>query len=304
MFHVEQSEKIHVKNCPVCKGEHLEKFLDIKDYFLTGEEFGITECKKCGLLFTNPRPDEKELPKYYESVDYLSHSKEDRGVFSRLYNIIRAYSVRKKYGLITKYKKNGKLLDIGCGTGEVLNYFSKKGWEVKGIEPAESARTFARKNYGLSVSPEKEIDNLESDGFDVITLWHVLEHVTDPVKRMQQIYRLLKDDGILVIALPNHKAWEAEKFSSYWAAWDVPRHLFHFSKESFGFLARQNHFEVIKTLPMKFDSYYVSLLSLKYQSGKMNYPKAFYFGMRSNFSAKSNDNNYSSLIYILKKKKS
>ena len=301
MFHVEQTKMKILSNCPICDFKEFTNYLEVKDYFLSNEVFKIDRCNKCGFLFTNPRPIDKELPGYYQSDEYLSHSKEYKGIFSRVYNIVRNYSIKKKYRLTNLYKNKGSILDIGCGTGEVLKYFSGKGWSVKGIEPADIARNYAINTHGLSVEKEEHLTTIRPASYDVITLWHVLEHVPNLNNRMQQLHSILKDDGILIIALPNYQSWDAENFSSFWAAWDLPRHLSHFSKNTFSLLSEKHNFKIIEIFPMKFDSFYVSLLSEKYQSGKMSYLKAFSYGLKSNMWAKKNDNNFSSLIYILKK---
>jgi predicted SAM-dependent methyltransferase len=118
---------------------------------------------------------------------------------------------------------------------------------------------------------------------------------------MEQVKYVLKDEGIAFIALPNHKSWDTQYYKKQWAAWDVPRHLYHFSMDTFSNLAKKHGFKIVEILPMKFDAFYVSLLSEKYRTNKMNYIKALFQGMKSNRWAKKNNNNYSSLIYVLRK---
>jgi 2-polyprenyl-3-methyl-5-hydroxy-6-metoxy-1,4-benzoquinol methylase len=192
-------------------------------------------------------------------------------------------------------------LDIGCGTGEVLEYFTKKGWDTKGIEPSDNARSYAVENLGLSVEKEEYLQKLKEKSFDVISMWHVLEHVPQLNKRMEQVKNIMKDDGVAFIALPNYKSWDGEYYKKHWAAWDVPRHLYHFSKDTFKLLAINHGLKIVEILPMKFDAFYVSLLSEKYQSKKINYMKAFFQGLKSNNWAKKNGDDYSSLIYVLRK---
>jgi 2-polyprenyl-3-methyl-5-hydroxy-6-metoxy-1,4-benzoquinol methylase len=290
-----------ISTCPLCGKSDILPYLKTKDYFLTNESFTISKCGYCGLLFTNPVPSEKDLEKYYLSDEYLSHSKAKKGAFSKIYNIIRNYSIRKKYQLISGFVTKGSILDIGCGTGETLKYFSDNGWLTKGIEPSDNARTFAVEKLGLSVEEEEYISTINSKSYDVVTMWHVLEHVSQLNERMQQLKKIVKDDGVVIIALPNYKSWDTQYFSEKWAAWDVPRHLYHFSKDTFSKLAQKHDLKIIEIIPMKFDAFYVALLSEKYRSKKMNYPKAFFQGIKSNQWAKKNDGNYSSLIYILKK---
>jgi SAM-dependent methyltransferase len=203
--------------------------------------------------------------------------------------------------LITNFKLTGNILDIGCGTGEVLHFFNQKGWQTSGIEPAEKPRLFAQLNYGLMVYPEEHLDLFGAQSFDVITMWHVLEHVSNLNERIEQVKRLLKNDGILIIALPNVNSWDSGYYKEYWAAWDVPRHLYHFTQTSIRLLLSKHNLNLHETVPMKFDSYYVSLLSEKYKSGKTKLFRSTLNGFRSNINAKKNSNNYSSLIFLAKK---
>lgn len=290
-------EKLNL--CPVCEGKSLDAFMTVDDHFLSLEKFELVKCANCSFVFTNPRPKAAELQKYYESEDYFSHSKKKKGLITFLYDMVKKHSLSKKYSLISNYKSGGNILDIGCATGEFLNFFTQKGWETMGIEPAENPRNFAIENYGLDVKPEESLDALKSKSFDVITMWHVLEHVPDLNERIQQIRKLLKPDGLLLVALPNYLSWDAKHYKSFWAGYDVPRHLYHFAQPTVSKLMSKHHFKVIEIVPLKFDAFYVSLLSEKYQSGKMNYPKAFLNGVKSNKQATKYENNYSSLVYLI-----
>lgn len=291
---------IELKICPACHSKKIYKINTIPDHFLSKELFGIFECDQCHLLFTNPRPDSENLFRYYQSDEYLSHTSSKAGLFSFLYRSIRTVSIKKKYNLINNYKSGKNILDIGCGTGEFLKFFSDKNWNSCGIEPVKQAREFARKNYHLNVYDESKLNEFDPEYFDVISMWHVLEHVPDLTGRITQIKRLLRQDGILVFALPNIESWDALHYKNFWAAWDVPRHLYHFSQSSFNALMNKNNLEIISIKPMKFDAFYVSLLSEKYQSGKKNFLEAFINGIKSNNSANKNLNNYSSLVYLVK----
>lgn len=290
-----------LNQCPVCHNKNLSLFKSIKDHFYSKESFDLYQCDNCGFIFTNPRPEIGNLKMYYQSEEYLSHSKNQRNLTSIIYSIIKNYSLQKKYMIISKYHRSGKVLDIGCATGEFLNYFKQKGWTTIGIEPAENPRKYATTKYGLEVYDEPKLENLEKNTFDVITLWHVLEHVPDLSHRMEQINKLLKKDGVIAIALPNYNSWDAKHYDKHWAAYDVPRHLSHFSQNTIRFLLEQFQLKIIETIPLKFDAYYVSLLSEKYKSGRMNYFKAFLNGFKSNKYGSKNNMNYSSLIYMAKK---
>lgn len=290
-----------IEKCPVCGNENFVEFLKINDYFLTKEQFTIVNCDNCGFRFTNPRPEAENLSAYYKSEEYISHSNTKKGIVNKVYHFVRNYSHKKKYSLINKFQTNGNsILDIGCATGEFLNFFKEKGWETLGIEPGVEARKFAKENYNLNVYEESEIEKLPNQSYSVITMWHVLEHVPQLNKRITELKRILKDDGILVIAVPNSNSYDAEYYKNFWAAYDVPRHLYHFNSDTLRKLFKKNDFRIEKILPMKFDSYYVSLLSEKYKNKKSNFLKAFYIGLKSNFKA-GNELNNSSIILVLKK---
>ena len=290
-----------LKNCPVCGATELELFLAGKDYFLTTESFEIVKCSNCGFRFTNPRPGAGELGKYYESTDYISHSDIRKGLFASVYQQVRKYTLGRKRAMISKFQPGGELLDIGCATGQFLNYMSEYGWNVTGIEPDEKTRTRAISEYGLKVLPEEGLNTIRNGTFDLITMWHVLEHVSDLNGRMEQLRNLLKPQGTLIIAVPNCDAYDAGKYGAFWAGYDLPRHLYHFTKSDMKLLAEKHGFTIVTILPMKFDAYYVSLLSEKYKSGRMRWLPALWNGFCSNVHSGQNKG-HSSLIYVIKLK--
>jgi 2-polyprenyl-3-methyl-5-hydroxy-6-metoxy-1,4-benzoquinol methylase len=291
---------IQIKQCPICESSKLETALELDDYFLSKESFTIQKCSECGFKFTNPYPDLDKLGAYYKSEEYISHSNTKKGLFSSLYQFVRSYTLRKKFDLIRSYNSKGSILDIGCATGEFLNVFKLAKWETEGIEPDADARKMATDNYDLKIGEEQDIKNIESESKDVITMWHVLEHVPDLNQRMEDLHRILKADGTIFIAVPNYKCHDEEIYGKYWAAYDVPRHLYHFSPESMTKLLAKHNLFLQETKPMKFDSFYVSLLSEEYKNGKKSFPKAFINGLKSNWKA-ANTGDYSSLIYVVKK---
>jgi 2-polyprenyl-3-methyl-5-hydroxy-6-metoxy-1,4-benzoquinol methylase len=297
-----------VRNCAICEGDNFVHLFQCKDYLLTNEIFSISQCKKCDFRFTNPRPDNGELIKYYESVNYISHSEKPENFIDKIYYSVRKIALNSKYKLVVSEKRRAKseeqlssILDIGCGTGEFISLFKANNWKVYGIEPNRSAREQAIKKKGLEVFEESFLDKFSDKQFDVITMWHVLEHVSDLNGQLKSIKRILKDDGLMIIAVPNSDSFDAQLYRQYWAAFDVPRHLYHFTKKSVNELLTKNDFELLKVLPMKFDAFYISLLSEKYKIGKNNYISAFFNGIRSNIKAKKNSN-YSSLTFLFKKK--
>jgi 2-polyprenyl-3-methyl-5-hydroxy-6-metoxy-1,4-benzoquinol methylase len=287
--------------CPVCGSETSNLFLMAKDYFHTGESFSIVKCSGCGFRYTNPRPEPTELGKYYQSADYISHSDSRRGLFASVYQMVRKYTLNRKKVLIGKFISRGNLLDIGCATGQFLNFMAAEGWTTTGIEPDEKTRNRAISEYGLHVYPEEKLNELKESSFDVITMWHVLEHVAGLNQRMEQIKKLLKPGGIIIIAVPNCNSYDAEKYGQFWAGYDLPRHLYHFTKSDINRLAEKFEFTIVKIIPMKFDSYYVSLLSEKYLKGNMKWVPAFWNGFWSNVLGRGK-RGYSSQIYVLKTK--
>ena len=289
-----------ITNCPVCGNTNHSPYLNGIDYFLTKQPFTIVACKECGFRFTNPRPDQFEIIPYYQTENYIAHDTSKGSLLESIYKFIRKIALANKFNIIKSFPGGKTILDIGCGTGEFLNYCKIKGYTAIGIEPNSKARTFAKEKYGLTVKEETYLSELPTASIDVITLWHVLEHVHLLPEYLERIFRLLKPEGTLLIALPNSNSWDANKYKQFWAAFDLPRHLYHFTPQSLKMLVEKNKFILNKTLPLKFDSYYISLLSEKYMSGHHNYIQAFINGLVSNFYAKSHQNNYSSLIYICK----
>lgn len=299
MFHVKHTMKTY-QNCPICTNNSFSPFLNCKDYTVSKEEFSIVSCTSCGFTFTNPIPEEQFIGSYYESEEYISHSNTSKGLINWLYQRVRNLTLKQKLLLLKSLSSEKSLLDIGCGTGEFLNTAQANGYNVQGIEPSPIAREQAIKNYKLNVSEENALDQLAENSFSFISMWHVLEHVYHLNDRIKQIDRLLKKDGHLIIAVPNRSSYDANVYQQYWAAYDVPRHLYHFSPKDIENLFSKHGFKLLKTLPMKFDSFYVSMLSEKYKSGTNNFLGAFLTGLKSNLKA-GNKNTYSSQIYVLKK---
>ncbi len=282
---------------------HKTEYLSVKDHSVSGETFQLLFEPEMEMLETFPQPSPEELPKYYQSEDYISHTDSKRNLFEQTYHFIKSIALKRKLKLINSLASEGKeLLDIGCGTGDFLQIAQQNNWNVNGTEPNQNARTIANQKTNNSVFDADQLQKFEKSQFDVITLWHVLEHLPDLEKHMTIFNSLLKPNGSLIIAVPNYKSFDADYYKSYWAAYDVPRHLWHFSKASITKLAHRENMKVDKIVPMTFDAFYVSLLSEKYKSGRMNPFKAFYVGVRSNFKARSSGE-YSSLIYLLKKSK-
>jgi 2-polyprenyl-3-methyl-5-hydroxy-6-metoxy-1,4-benzoquinol methylase len=295
---------IHYSNCPVCGSAQIEPALSAKDYTVSSENFTIDKCNTCTASFTQNVPEQSEIGKYYASENYISHSNTQKGIVNRLYHIVRNKTLTAKRKLITGQTgiSKGKLLDVGCGTGAFLNEMKNNGWEITGLEPDETARKNAQQFFKISPLPSGELFNLSASNYNAITLWHVLEHVHQLQDYMAQLKNLLTAKGKLFIAVPNYTAYDARKYKSFWAAYDVPRHLYHFSPASINTLVQAHGLKVKTIKPMWFDSFYVSMLSEKYKNGKGNIIAAFFTGLISNCKAIFDKGKCSSVIYIITKK--
>lgn len=292
-----------LSNCPCCGGSSFEPFISCKDYTVRQETFQIVSCKSCSFKFTNPRPEEDKIGDYYKSESYISHSNTSQGLISKLYKAVRNYTLKGKLRLISRHSQKGNLLDYGCGTGMFLSVARGSTWNAFGIEPDPGARDFATKENKITrVYPDVKTanSNLEDVQFNCITLWHVLEHVMDLNETLSWFNKKLNSGGALIIAVPNYTSYDAQTYKEFWAAYDVPRHLYHFNEKTMVEVVQKAGFKHIESLPMKFDSFYVSMLSEKYKTGSISYPKAFLTGLRSNLKAKE-AKDYSSVIYVFKK---
>ena len=268
----------------------------VRDYSVSKEIFELHHNPEYDLLITFPKPSPEKLPSYYESEDYISHTDGKRSLFERMYHLIKNIALKNKVKLINTKSQKGKLLDIGAGTGDFLVAAQKDGWHSTGIEPSTKAKAIAL-NKGVNFADN--LSDLESHSFDVITMWHVLEHVPNLDEYILELKRLLKSNGTIVIAVPNFKSFDANYYGKFWAAFDVPRHIWHFSKTAIQKLFSEKEMKLVEVLPMKFDSFYVSLLSEKHKTGKMNFVKSFFVGLKSNQSG-NQTKEYSSHIYIIK----
>jgi SAM-dependent methyltransferase len=275
------------------------QFILVKDHSVSKETFSLLYNKEYDILKTHPTPSSTVLPKYYESEDYISHTDGKRTLFEKIYHLVKRNAIKGKVSLITKQQQNkGHLLDIGCGTGDFLVEAKNQGWTILGFEPNYDAKALANQKGVLFTD---DIFALPENTFDVVTMWHVLEHVPNLTEYIANLKRIVKSDGTIIIALPNFKSYDAKHYNRFWAAYDVPRHLWHFSKTSIKRLFSDVGMELKIVKPMWFDSFYVSLLSEKYKNGKMSFVKGFLVGLRSNVSG-CFKKEFSSHIYIIKNK--
>lgn len=295
---------IHTSICPICSSKDLVPLLRCKDYYASGEEFELVKCQVCRFAITQDFPSEDVVGKYYNVPDYISHSDTHEGIINKLYHIARGIALKSKAKTITKHsaKDASTLLDIGCGTGYFLNKMKEKKWIVTGIEKDDGARKYAKDKFDLNTHTHDYLFQLAEKKKDVITMWHVLEHVEKLNATLSKIHEVLKDNGTAVIALPNKESLDAKAYKDKWAAYDVPRHLWHFSPNDFELLANKHNFKLVEIKPMYFDAFYISMLSEKYKgtfaASLIGLTKGGIYFLRSLFDKRK----CSSVIYILKKK--
>lgn len=298
------SELITYSQCPSCESASIYPAVSAKDYTVTQEMFEIWHCDDCTLRFTQKVPGASAIGRYYQSTNYISHSDTEKGLINRLYHLVRNHTLTGKRKLVEKVtgKETGTLLDVGAGTGAFVNTLKLAGWNVTGLEPDETARQNANNKYGLTLRLPDHLFSLKDSQFDAITLWHVLEHIYDLHEYLEQFKKIIKPGGRLIIAVPNYTSYDAKVYKEYWAAYDVPRHLYHFSPKSMEQLGNANGFRLESMQPMWFDSFYVSMLSEQYKNEGGNLIGAVWNGLLSNLKTVFNKKRGSSVIYIFSKK--
>jgi len=291
---------IHYTSCPVCQSAELEPVLRATDHTVSHESFPIWQCRKCTLRFTQDVPDAASVGPYYRSDDYISHSNTSKGLVNRLYHMVRKQTLSDKYRLIASAtrKRQGKLLDLGAGTGAFVAHMQREGWEVTGLEPDETARERARTDNGVQLLGTDELFNLPPDSFDAITLWHVMEHVHALHPYVEQLKTLVRRNGRIFIAVPNYTSYDARVYTENWAAYDVPRHLYHFSPEAMETLLEAHGLQLQYSQPMWYDAIYISMLSEKYRRHGSTV-RAVFNGMSSNVRAFIDKSKCSSLIFVV-----
>ncbi|MBR6177640.1 MAG: class I SAM-dependent methyltransferase [Bacteroidales bacterium] len=287
--------------CPYCQSDSSDLHLKLKDYFLTQEDFEIYRCPHCGLLFTWPRPNDSELGKYYKSDDYLSHNESKKGIIPFIYNRVKRVNIKNKFNIATTAAKGKRMLDFGCGVGDFIFYAKQKGYEVVATDVSDNARNAAAKKLGTPLPSPQQVFEMPDNSFDIITMWHVLEHIGDLKTQIFHLDRLLAQDGRLVIALPDYLSYDAQHYQEMWAAYDVPRHLNHFDKNSLQNLFSTTQLKLVDTKPLKWDSYYISMMSEKYRGASLSFVRGLVQGFKSNRAARKSGE-YSSMVYIFERK--
>ncbi len=294
---------IHYTHCPVCKNTSIQSAFSAKDHTVSKLMFVVYKCNDCEALFTQDIPSQDAIAAYYASENYISHSDTQKGFINKLYHLIRKRTLNSKKKLISSETgmKSGNILDVGCGTGAFLNTMQQADWKATGLEPDEATRLKAKLLHHIEVLPSNEIYKLPAVTYDAITLWHVLEHVHELHEYTEQLKNILNVSGKLFIAVPNYTSYDSKFYKENWAAYDVPRHLYHFSPKSMNILMEMHGLKVEKKIPMWFDAFYVSMLSEQYKNGNGNIMNAIFTGLLSNFKTVFNKEKCSSVIYIVSK---
>ena len=297
--------RVFLKSCPLCGSAQLERTLTCVDHTASGEAFHLYRCRDCGFLFTQDFPAEAEIGRYYETPDYISHSDTRHGVVNTVYHWVRAYMLGRKARLVMReaHRMTGRLLDIGTGTGYFAHAMAGRGWQVRAVEKNAGARAFAKEHFGLDVLTDHVLPTLTDGGFDVITLWHVLEHLEHLDETWEQLRRLLDAKGVLIVAVPNCSSFDARKYGPHWAAYDVPRHLWHFTPDTIQRFGAKHGFILAGRHPMPFDAFYVSMLTERYMHHRLPFLRGLLTGVLAWFSALAKKERSSSMIYVFRKKK-
>ncbi len=297
--------KIVIASCPLCGETHFEPQMTCVDYYKSGEHFDIYRCSSCSFCFTQAFPAEAEIGVYYETPNYISHSDTQKGLMNSVYHRVRSYMLGRKARLVTQASRisRGKLLDVGAGTGYFAATMQQRGWLVDAIEKSADARAVGNEHFGLSMMPDEALFSLAPATYDAITLWHVLEHIEPLRQTCEQLKNLLTPDGVLVVAVPNCASYDAAHYGSHWAAYDVPRHLWHFTPATVATLAQEMGMQIVATEPMPFDAFYVSMLSEKNSGNSNSFVRGLYRGALAWVASIGNKTKSSSVIYIMRKEK-
>ena len=291
--------------CPLCKSSAIKKRFACVDEFATGEQFDIFECTACGLAFTQNVPDEKEIDRYYESPTYISHSNTSKGFVNRVYHIVRRIMLQKKARKVEMLTclKNGRLLDYGAGTGHFARLMETRGWSVTAIEKNGKARELALKEFGFEMLSVEALSTIKDKELDVVTMWHVMEHIQEPDRMWDELHRILGDKGIAIIAVPNSASYDALKYKEHWAAYDVPRHLWHFTPSTIAQWGEKHGFVLDGQYTMPFDGFYISMLSEQYKGSRLHTIRGFWNGFKGWLLQCRRSSASSSIIYVFRKRR-
>lgn len=296
--------RITITTCPLCGGTRLEPALTCVDHCASGEAFHLCRCHDCGFLFTQDFPAADEIGRYYETPAYVSHSDTRKGLVNKLYHSVRSHMLKRKARLVAReaHRDTGRLLDIGTGTGYFPALMLRRGWQVDAVEKNDGARRFAKEHFGLDVLPEQALQTLDAESYDVITLWHVMEHIEPLNELWQRLNTLLAPKGMLVVAVPNASSFDADRYGAYWAAYDVPRHLWHFTPDTMQRFGTKHGFILAGRYPMPFDGFYVSMLTERYMHRTLPFVRGMLAGAMAWLASLMRKERSSSMIYVFRKK--
>ena len=296
--------KLTIKACPLCGGTHLERALTCVDHYASGEMFHLCRCRDCGFLFTQDFPVEAEIGRYYETPDYISHTDTRKGAMNSVYHWVRNYMLGRKARLVLReaHRKEGSLLDLGTGNGYFADVMQRRGLQVDAVYKSAQARAFAKEHFNLDVKPHTALKDFAPGSFDVITLWHVMEHLEPLNETWETLHSLLTEKGVLIVAVPNCASFDAKKYGAYWADYDVPRHLWHFKKVTIQKVGSKHGFIMAERHPMPFDAFYVSMLTEKHMRHSCTFLRGMVTGTLAWFSALVKKERSSSMIYVFRKK--
>ena len=291
--------------CPLCGASGQMPYADCIDFTVSKESFILLRCPQCGVVFTSNPPKESETIRY-DTLDLkLKLGDSPRGLTDKLYYYVRHRMLRKKASIVESqsYRTGGTLLNYGAKTGYFSHYMERRGWKVTSIEKYHEERQFSLETFHHRMYDVSEMDRLTPETFDVITLWHVFEHCYNPNGLLNRFYRLLRPGGILLIACPNICSTDAMHYGANWAAYNVPRHLWHFNPTSLSNLLNKHGFTLMHRQKLSYDCFYISVLSEKNKNSKMPFLRGMWFGMRCWFISLARLDKSSSLVYVFRKRR-
>lgn len=297
------NNRIEIKACIVCGSTDHQTELLVTDWLVTQEKFNVKRCNKCLFRFTANPPSAEAAGKYYETEEYVEHSDNNDGFINKLYHFGRKWMMKYKLSLIQNLQTGNRLLDVGSGAGYFLNFMQQSGYAVEGVEISEKAVKGCKDKYNIDAyHPSRLIGNKIEINVDIITLWHVFEHVYEYDEYFNSFSKLLSKDGRLIIAMPNYKCLEEKIYRTHWNGYDTPRHLWHFTPETFKKFAADRGFEIVKMKSLPLDPFYNSMISASYKKSFTLLPITLLNGILSSILSSISLKHSSSIVYILKKK--
>ena len=295
-------ESYSINRCPVCGHSSFKHFLNVPDWLVSKEVFELQQCEQCQFVFTANAPLEKDAGPYYNSEEYVEHSDTSSGLIYSVYHVARRAMLHYKYIKIKRLHAGKKLLDVGSGSGYFLNFMKKKGYNVTGVEISKKAVALCKKNFGIKAhSPSEFLEEKLDTDYDIISLWHVFEHVYSYDAYFELFSKSLNNNGYLILALPNCDSQDARMNKSYWGAYDTPRHIWHFTSKTIELFAMGRGFKMIKKHRMPLDPFFNVMVSDSYKDKFTFLPLTLLKGLYSYIISLLNIEKSSSIIYIFQK---